>query len=77
MRVPPDKRGEYFYFPGEETDSTHLTYLLTAITSHPEVEKRFGFIYHFLYLAGSLVMDAEKHSLNLLTLSIEIPLNYT
>lgn len=29
-----------FVVGGEETDSTHLTYLLTAITSHPEVEKR-------------------------------------
>ncbi|KAJ7326009.1 hypothetical protein OS493_028731 [Desmophyllum pertusum] len=29
-----------FVVGGEETDSNHLTYLLAAITSHPEVEER-------------------------------------
>ena len=40
----------YSYFPGEETESNHLAYLLAGTLSNSEVEERFVFLAdHFTF----------------------------
>ena len=39
-------------FSGEETNSNHVTYLLAAITSYPEVEERLVYVCPFFAVAS-------------------------